>query len=254
MVGPITLYCQLNSWHCLLLFLFLSSPGFGLHCSSFLFFIFTRFGFLGFFSSSPFTGFGLHFFLFFFFFPYSFIGFGFLGFSFFFFFFCSSSHNFLVWSCTPWPGKDGFGFGFGVSKYLHEWFSKYPFLEHGGWGFGMVSQPRPWMKILHWFCIGWWTKTVDEDRHRIGSVLACHRRRPVVASWGGGGISCLIGCIFLLLLLLLLFLLLWLKLGSGLCFGRVTGVKEGKWEKRKWWGPQNSFALIKWQVWGPQIV
>ena len=29
----------------------------------------------------------------------------------------------------------------------------------------------------------------------------------------------------LLLLLLLLFLLLWLKLGSGLCFGRVIGVK-----------------------------
>ena len=49
MVRPITLYCQLNSWHCLLLFLFLSSPGVGLHCSSFLFFIFTRFGFLGFF-------------------------------------------------------------------------------------------------------------------------------------------------------------------------------------------------------------
>ena len=34
------------------------------------------------------------------------------------------------------------------------------------------------------------------------------------------------------LLLLLLFLLLWLKLGSGLCFRRVTGVKEGN-EKRE---------------------
>ena len=83
----------------------------------------------------------------------------------------------------------------------------------------------------------------------------------VITGWGGGGISRLIGRILLLLLLLLcllllllLFLLLWLKLGSGLCFGRVTGVKVGKWEKRKWWGPQNSFALTKWQVWSPQTV
>ena len=102
------------------------------------------------------------------------------------FFFCSSSPNFLVWSCTPWPGKDGFGFGFGVSKYPHEWVSKYPFLEHGGWGFGVVSQPRPCTKILQWagsssatFQIWFATsRCLSARRHRIGSVSArcCHRR------------------------------------------------------------------------------
>ena len=80
------------------------------------------------------------------------------------FFFCSSSPNFLVWSCTPWPDKDGFGFGFGVSKY--------PFLEHGGWGFSVVSQPRPWTKISHWFCINWWTKTVDRGQ-RLSPYRFC---------------------------------------------------------------------------------
>ena len=149
MVGPITLYCQLNSWHCLLLFLFLSSPGFGLHCSSFLFFIFTRFGFLGFFFFFSFHWVRSSVLPFFFFFSLFFHWVRVSGFLFYLFiFFCSSSHNFLVWSRTPWAGKDGFGFGFGVSKYPHEWVSKYLFLEHGGWGFGVVSQPRPCTKIL----------------------------------------------------------------------------------------------------------
>ena len=77
-------------------------------------------------------------------------------------------------------------------------------------------------------------------------VSVLYRLIIVVASWGGGGINRMIGRI-LLLLLLLLFLLLWLKLGSGLCFGRVTGVK-GKWEKRRWWGmgsAGNKTVLLK---------
>ena len=44
------------------------------------------------------------------------------------------------------------------------------------------------------------------------------------------------------LLLLLLFLLLWLKLGSGLCFGRITGVKEGN-EKRENGGARKTTLL-----------
>ena len=158
MVRPITLYCQLNSWHCLLLFLFLSSLGFSLHCSSYSFS-----------------------FLFFFFFCFLLsLGSGFwVSFLFFFFFFFASSQNFLVWSCTPWLGKDGFG----VSKYPHKWVSKYPFLEHGDWGLGVVSQPRPWTKISHRFYISWWTKTVDcgwrpsPYRFCIGSSSSSHRHR-----------------------------------------------------------------------------
>ena len=36
-------------------------------------------------------------------------------------------------------------------------------------------------------------------------------------------------------------------MGSGLCFGRVTGVK-GKWEKRKWWGMDSAVRLNR-KVW-----
>ena len=108
--------------------------------------------------------------------------------------------------------------------------------------------PIPWTRWLG-FRRGVPAETVDEDLAVVW-VLIHHLSNPichitvliyssspywlviVVASWGGGGINRMIGRI-LLLLLLLLFLLLWLKLGSGLCFGRVIGVK-GKWEKRRW--------------------
>ena len=55
-------------------------------------------------------------------------------------------------------------------------------------------------------------------------------------------------------LLLLLFLLLWLKLGSGLFFGRVTGVKEGKMRKEKMVGPTKQLCSDQVTSMGPQTV
>ena len=92
---------------------------------------------------------------------------------------------------------------------------------------------------------------MDEDRRRIGSVLACRRRRPVVAGWGGGGISRLIGRIFFFVVVVAVVFVIVVEAGFGFVFWESNRGEGGEMRKEKMVGPTKQFCFDQVTGMGP---